>query len=435
MLGRLQVVETMTTRVSMRMVLTLLAFILCTYAKGQLTEILDKNIKTVRLVVNDTDDGRLPVMRLGTTDELRVSFDELSHDYHRYTYKIEHLDATFQSEPSLFETDYVRATADEGLIEDYENSTNTSVLYTHYTFTLPNDYLRPLLSGNYRLTVTCSDDEDNPRTAFHAFFYVTEDAASLTTSGTTNTEIDWNTSHQQLAVHASLGDIVVRDPDKEIFLVVLQNNRWDNAAIAPRPTGRTVSSVIWEHSKQLIFDAGNEYRKFELPSTRYPGLHVDKIGFYDPCYHATLMPDAPRPNYLYDEDQNGRSVILSDGYDDADITADYVWVHFSVSRPETLPEGSRVFVNGNWSYGQFIPEYELRETPGNEAFEGAVLLKQGYYSYRYHTIQPKGAAIADPIEGNYFQTENEYTFLLYYRQTGARYDRLIGWRTASYKPV
>ncbi len=126
----------------------LAALLAVAYGAAQRTEIYDKNIHTVSVQVNGRTADPLPVMRLGTDDVLRLSFDELSHDYHRYTYRIEHLDADFKKEDGLFESDYVQATADEGIIEESAQSMNTSVLYTHYTLDLPNDYMRPLLSGN-----------------------------------------------------------------------------------------------------------------------------------------------------------------------------------------------------------------------------------------------------------------------------------------------
>lgn len=402
-------------------------------AQAQRTVIYDDKVKTVQLRVNDNTTNRLPVLRLNSSDILQVSFDELSHDYHRYTYKIEHLDADFQTEDGLFESDYMEATADEGLIEDYTQSMNTSVIYTHYTLTLPNAYMRPLLSGNYALTVY-SDDEGEPHPVLKTFFYIAEETVSVATTGTTNTDIDRNKRHQQQSISLNRQNLVLRDPAREIKVIVLQNNRWDNAVVAPPPTGQSSNTLTWDYCKALIFEAGNEYRKFEIQSTRYPGLHIDKVGYYDPFYHITLMPDEPRKNYLYDEDQNGGFVALANSGTDADVEADYVWVHFSLAMPELPAEGSRLFVNGTWTYDDLLPQYEMAYNPQSLCYEAALLLKQGYYSYQYLTMDAEGKTSVEPTEGSYYQTENNYTFLVYYRQTGSRYDRLVGWRSASYRP-
>jgi hypothetical protein len=62
-------------------------------------------------------------------------------------------------------------------------------------------------------------------------------------------------------------------------------------------------------------------------------------------------------------------------------------------------------------------------------YEKTILLKQGYYSYQYLTrdIRPPNGLL-DPTftEGNYFEAENEYLILYYYRSFSSRYDELLG---------
>ena len=396
-------------------------------ACGQRTVIFNDNVKTVTMTVGD-DTGRLPVMRIGSDDRLRVSFDELSHDYHRYTYSLRHLDADFKNEDGLLVSDYVWTVADEENIEDYEQSMNTSVLYTHYSLTLPNAHVRPLLSGNYELTVWDDNDSDEHRPLFRSYFYVTEDLVNVAAEVTTDTEIDRNASHQQLSLNVSTNGLNLRDASKELKVIALQNNRWDNAVIAPAPTGQTGTSVFWRNCRELIFPACNEYRKFELASTRYSGMHIDNLRFYEPYYHATLMQDFPRRNYLYDEDQNGRFVPLADGSGNADTEADYLWVHFELQQ-DGIPGDLPVYINGQWSNDWLTAPYRMDYDATRQCYAGQLLLKQGYYSYQYLVDGGNGVGKTDLTEGNYYQTENEYTLLVYYRQTGARYDRLVGWRT------
>jgi hypothetical protein len=398
---------------------------------GQTTEVYASNIRTVVLRVNDIAGGALPVMRQGRGDRLNVSFDEMSHDYHRYVYRVEHVDADFRPEEGLFVSDYVRATADEGLIEDFRESRNTTVLYTHYSFSLPNDYLKPLLSGNYRLTVYDAEaDDETP--LWRAYFAVAEDAVSITATASTDTEIDRSDTHQQLAVEVSWRGMNVQDARREMRLVVRQNDR-PTTAVCPPATGQTLNALRWEHTRGLLFDAGNEYRKMELPSTRYPGLHTLSVGYNEPYYHATLFTDEVRRHYLYDEDQNGRSVTVADDVDDVDTEADYLWVHFALQTDSPF-DGAHVYVNGRWTHDAFLPEYELTYHAENGCYEGSLFLKQGYYSYQYVVVDADGRATPAPAEGDFYQTENEYTLLVYYRPRGSRYDRLVGTRTFSYRP-
>lgn len=71
----------------------------------------------------------------------------------------------------------------------------------------------------------------------------------------------------------------------------------------------------------------------------------------------------------------------------------------------------------------------MKYNAARQRYEGQLLLKQGYYSYQYLMDTGNGRGTTNPVEGNYYQTENEYSILVYYRQAGARYDRLVGWRT------
>jgi len=65
----------------------------------------------------------------------------------------------------------------------------------------------------------------------------------------------------------------------------------------------------------------------------------------------------------------------------------------------------------------------------NEArgvYEVPILLKQGFYSYKYVLVDENNQLQEGAISGNHDETENNYKVLVYYRDLGARYDRLIG---------
>lgn len=64
------------------------------------------NIKTLVTMVNQNW-LNAPVMRLHSDDVLTVEFDELSHDYHRYVYRLEHCEADWTPSEELFESDWL----------------------------------------------------------------------------------------------------------------------------------------------------------------------------------------------------------------------------------------------------------------------------------------------------------------------------------------
>ena len=133
-----------------RLFILLSCLVLTTTGRGQ-HRVYDSNVHTLQVTLNDNP-LLPPVLTLGRSAYLRVSWDEMSHDYHRYTYRLQHCTRDWAPSEDLFESDYLHGT--NGLpVEDYETSFNTTQIYTHYSLMFPNRDAAPLLSGNYRLLV------------------------------------------------------------------------------------------------------------------------------------------------------------------------------------------------------------------------------------------------------------------------------------------
>ena len=260
---------------------------------------------------------------------------------------------------------------------------------------------------------------------------VAENVMPISMSATTNTDIDTNKSHQQIELKANYNGLRVTDPEKQIKTAVLQNGRWDNAKINIKPNYTTTNGLQWTHNKNLIFDAGNEYHKFEALSTSHPTLGIDRIAWDGKNYHAYLMEDEPRSSYLYDEDANGAFFIRNSDNTEIERTCDYLYINFTLKSP--APVSGDVYLNGTWTYDRFLPEYKMTYNYEKKCYEGKVLLKQGYYSYQYVMINNDGKTEIMPTEGSFFQTENKYQALIYYRGNGDRTDRLVGFQQVDLK--
>lgn len=400
---------------------------------GHTTRIAD-HIKTLRLTV-DGDADRFPVIALDGSETLELSFDDLTHEYRRYTYRITHCDYTGAPTTELFESDYVSALADDEVIDDYEPSLNTTVAYNHYRLTLPNSHVRPLISGNYRLTVSAEDEAGEMQPVIETYFGVIDRRVAISLNSSGDTDIDRYAAHQQLTMRVDCGSLVLRDAAAEVKTLVMQNRRTDRLVTAPEPTSQSAGLLRWDHDRDLIFPAGNEYRKMEMLSTRYPGMHTASMKWDDPYYRCQVAPDEPRRNYLYDEDRDGLSLVRCDGSGDPDTEADYVMTRFALLSPP-LPD-RRVYVNGRWTTGGLTRPYEMTYYPEAGAYVADVLLKLGYYNYQYLTVPTTADATAagetGPIEGDYHETENEYDVLVYYRPTGGRYWQLVGCVTPRFR--
>ena len=72
-------------------------------------------------------------------------------------------------------------------------------------------------------------------------------------------------------------------------------------------------------------------------------------------------------------------------------------------------------------------EYKMDYNKKTGVYEKALLMKQGFTNYQY-VITDKIDKIdhENAIDGNYFETENFYSAIIYYRGNNDRYDRVIG---------
>ena len=400
-----------------------IALLLLSLTAGAKNIISDPQIKSLQAVVNQ--DWLSPaVMRLGSDDILNVSFDELSHDYHHYTYRVEHCEADWTPSTSLFESDWLEG-FNGNPIDDYAPSVNTTVAYTHYWFQIPNEHIRLRLSGNYRIHI--NDDEGHEVMTID--FCVAEQSMPLSMSVTTNTDIDTNVNHQQVSLTLNYGVERVTDPANQLRVVVMQNGREDNKKENPKPTIFNGSGAEWQHCRELIFDAGNEYRKYEVLDVSHPTMGIDHIQWNGEAYEAYPFIDEPRPNYLYDEDANGSFFIRNSDNWQIETTCDYVWVVYRMKCPR-LPDG-QIIIDGWWTTDANPKTYEMTYDWNEGMYVARVLQKQGYYSYQYLWQQPDGSRHIVPSEGNFYQTENRYQVYVYYRGINDNYWRLTAFRRYS----
>lgn len=399
--------------------LTLFSILFTFTAFAQRSEILAPNIASLQVVAGN-DWLSMPVVELHD-EPINISFDELSHTYHRYSYSVQHCEADWTPSTELIESDFVDGFATGNTIEDNEQSINTNVLYTHYKLQIPNDRCRLKLSGNYIVTVYDEDNDNTP--VLKACFMVLEKRMNVGVEMTPNTDIDISKSHQQVNVSVNFGGMRVTNPSEQIKTVVLQNGRWDNAVINAKPQYVRSDGLVWEHCRDFIFPAGNEYRKFETLDPTHTTMGLDKVGWDGKQYQAWVFVDEPRPNYVYDEDANGAFYIRNSDNAANDTESDYIMTHFTLKSSHLNGD---IYLNGAWTQDRFESLYRMTWNETTRLYEATVPLKQGYYSYQYLCMKPDGVLTPVPSEGSFYQTENKYQAFVYFRGQGERTDRLVG---------
>lgn len=364
-----------------------------------------------------------PVILLNSDDRLQITFDELS-DEHRYMrYELIHCDARWRPD-RLVSPEYLDG-FNEGTIDDYAFSQATMTHYINYSLTIPNEQMRPTLSGNYLLRVF---DEASPdETILQVRFSIVEPVVKPIAEVSSRTDIGYNTTYQQITVGFDTEGLDVTNPYQDFIITVEQDGRIDNSVTLETPNRVTGTQIWYEHNRDLIFHGGNEYRRMEIVSTTYPGMGVESLGFADPYYHATLKIDRPRIDdpYIYDSTQFGRFKVREYDSDASDTEADYIITHFALDMPEQTTYD--IFIDGDMVQRRFTPESRMVYNRADGLYENAMLLKQGAYNYRYLAV-PHGSmkGVTAAIEGDHYQTVNQYLIKIYYRHPGSRYDRLVG---------
>lgn len=401
------------------------------------------NINTVRLNIAGFPHS-YPVIGLNGNAQLRLSFDDMSDEVRRYTYRIIHCNRDW-TPSSLSPLEYTSGFS-EGSVDQYNFSFRTLAEYIHYDLYFPNQQIEVTKSGNYLLVVT--DDEDDEVTAITRRFMVTENIAGVSGEVNRATEISKIHTHQEVDFSANTKQVPLRNPLQEMRGVVLQNGRWDNAVTDIIPTLIRNETVIFNHQGSVSFEGGNEFRNLDIRSIVAPRSDVLDITNEGTNYGMVLKPDIPRDQeiFLNYADLNGDFInfgsdrpvinIVNEFQDfdrlNLDFTGDYIDMTF-ILRTGTEFERDDVYLFGGFTEFRKKKQYKMTFNPAINSYVAKVLLKQGFYNYWYVTNRDSFGEVPKYLpfslqrtEGNFDETENDYLVLVYYRPVGGRYDQLIG---------
>ena len=369
-----------------------------------------------------------PIIELEGDYLIEVSFDILEPDPRPYTYTLTHCNADW-TPSQLIQSEYM-AGFQHRIIEDYDVSFNTTMNYVNYRLTFPNEDVFLKVSGNYLVQVF---PENSDKPILNACFSMVEPIAPILMQVTSQTDKGMNNFYQQVNFSVSYGN-EVKMPTQDLKVYVQQNNRIDNEARLVKPLSIQSNKLVFEHNSALIFEAGNEYRNFEMITHKYTGLNIESVEFHAPYYHTILKPDLlhSQRSYSFTEDINGKFVVRTLSGIDYSYEADYYIVHFYL--PCDNPFTEKVYILGDIFNNLLDARSQMEYSTLDKGYVKSALVKEGYYNYLYVTRkdeQSPGSAAA--VEGNFYQTENEYRVMVYFRPPGGRYDRLIGVQTIQFK--
>lgn len=396
---------------------------LSTLTFGQVSEVNPPDyIKTI-IFKSNTNQSQLPILKLG--ERLRLEFDVLNGDEADFYYTITYYN--FDWTPSnLLKLEYLQG-FDDVRITNYENSFNTYQIYSHYRLQIPNQQTRLKLSGNYMIHIY----NDYEELMFSRKFMIYEDIANVGVSIKRSRDVRYIQQKQSVDFVISSPSMHFNNPSQTIKVAVIQNNNLNTAITNLKPLYTLGRQLIYTYNTESSFWGGNEFLFFENKDVRGANVGVQFIDLKD-IYHSYLFTDIIRAErlYTYNPDINGNFLITTLDTDNVDIEADYTIIHFSLLHYELFNNKS-IHVYGNFNNYAIDEATKMTYNSKMGYYETQMLLKQGFYNYKYVVVDENGNIDDGAISGNFDQTENNYKVLVYYRDLGARYDKIIGFGEGS----
>ena len=382
------------------------------------------NIKTVSFVQNNQN--VVPIFQLG--DAFQLQFDDLYGNDASYFYEIVHCDYNWN--PSdIQKRDYLQG-FDNQRIQESSSSFNCLQIYTHYRLPFPNSTTQLKISGNYMLKILNEDKE----VVFSRKFIVYENLVTVPIQikrARTVTNLD--TKHNlEFTIKSNV--INFQNPLKNIKTVLLQNGKFNNAISNIKPQFTIGNDLVYKYDTPTQFWAGNEFLYFDNKEIRVASNAISRVDSQKDIYSSYLFTNEARANsnYYNNQDVNGNFVIRRLFAENSDVEADYAWVYFSLSAPLFRSSDGAIYVTGMFNNYALTAENKMEYNPEKAIYEKAILIKQGFTNFEYLAVKPNGSIDSEnAIDGNYFQTENEYTVLVYYKEDTDRFTRIIGKGSAS----
>ncbi|AWG20258.1 DUF5103 domain-containing protein [Flavobacterium faecale] len=377
------------------------------------------NIKTVSFVQNSTN--MVPIFELGSG--FQFQFDDLYGNSADYFYEIVHCDYNWNPSP-IPKIEYLGG-IDNQRIQTVTNSFNTLQIYSHFALSIPNQYTTQIkLSGNYILRIM----NESRELLFSRRFILYEDLATIPMQVKRARTIKNLTFKHNMDFSISSNTITFQNPIKNVRVSIFQNGNFNMAIKNIVPQYTMGNNLIYKYDTETQFWAGNEFLYFENKNIRFPANFIAKVDSSTDIYSTYLFPHQARANapYTFYQDVNGNFVVLNANAENNEIEADYSWIYFTLSAP-SFYQKKNVYVVGMFNNYNLGAESKMDYNEKKGVYEKAMLIKQGFTNYKYVVADSEGVIDNEnSIDGNFYQTENEYTILAYYRDNTGRYDRVIG---------
>ena len=404
--------------ISLKLIFTVIIFNPFNFKIGIVLAAQPPNIKTVIFKSNNKTD-QFPILENG--DFMQLAFDDLNANEDDYYYKISYHNFDW-SDSVLFKNEFLDG-LDNIRISDYETSFNTLQRYTHYRLDLPNSSIKFRLYGNYMIHVY----DRNEVLQFSRRFVYLKSKVMVSANAYRTRDLSYFQTHQNIKFNITQKELgAIQDIENNLNILLIQNDQWTNTITNIKPQFTNNKVLKYRFDIETSFAGGNEYLFFDSKDLRITGPNISFINQGD-LYETYLYTDIPRKksHYSFTQDINGdfqtRTVI---GSKNSEIEGDYSWIYFTLAASIELPE-TDIYVLGNFNNYEPSEQNMMIYDKTIEAYKTRILIKQGFYNYKYFSNTTSGWK-PNLISGDFYQTENSYKILIYYRQPGELFDELIG---------
>ena len=392
------------------------------WAERSITILPPKNIKSIVLKPLRAN-SYAPIIKLG--EILQLSFDDINAEQLFYSYKIEHCDYNWQKS-NLSTTEYMTG-FETDRFRDFENAFNTLQNYTHYQVRIPNQNNRIKISGNYLVSVL---DEDQ-NVIFSRRFIIYQPKVNVGVTAHRSTDIANINEKQSVQFVINHQNLLLNNPSEEIKVDIYQNGDWNSVIKNIKPKYIRGSQLLYNYVDGISFWAGNEYLYFDTKEIRNATNNIAKTRLDNIFNHYLYYNEArgTKP-YSFYPDVNGNFVLRTIDSEDVSLEGDYSFVHFALEYNANI-NNDPIYIYGAFNDWQITEENKLTYNKQTGFYEATLFLKQGFYNYTYVTTDASNKINTHKIEGSFYQTENEYSVIVYYRKYGERFDQVIGFGSAN----
>ena len=364
-----------------------------------------RNIKSIELF--DLKSGKGKII-YDINDDIILSFDNLYITAQDFYLEIEHND--YKWNKSVIRKNEFLDGYDDVRIKNYKNSYNTIQDYINYQFNLSNNEFKIKKSGNYKIIV----NDENGNLIFEEKLIIREKNSTGVIEITRTDNINYSESSHQLKVTMPCNSCEINSNQYDYVMVIYKNNNLNNPFILYEPDYSLAGNFIYDN---LIFNAGSEYLNFDNSKVLDSSSEIMEVRINE-SYETILYPDILGNKYSLESDLNGSFKTFSTNNNPRN-ELEYSLVHFKLSLENFNfnPLENDVFIVGDFNRHIISESYKLDFR--GKYLEKKILLKQGFYNYKYVIDDSKNDV------KNFWQTDNNYTAILYEKDRFNGYFKII----------